>query len=346
MPISESFCKFGVLKSSIVMICKKMKYDDYLNNAEKHFMYCKETMSIDWEDRFLQELYLYIKGKSQYYLGKYNVQYIVDKLANPNLNTIDVDKLNVFFQNVVENDKYDTFSLKDINYYESVTNNRVKCESEWVKPLQKRLVEIYNICLSYTNDAEILKKISADLHNTTNDYKKKIEKKFNEQQKKLFYIYLNTFYVSGYIYEGIAMFSILKLLGFKNSDLPSSLKELGNPDYYDEQQLNQYVEDDLQGKFGNLIEKHVFKEYINIIRGNRNLNFEQQNIEFVGKEIKDNTLKTMVGKWSPKIRYEQFDNNHLFRIPNISVNLKKEDIDSLLGLSETILSNVKDKIRI
>ena len=177
-----------------------MEYNDYLRNAEKHYMYCKETMSIEWERRFLEELFLYIKGKSQFYLGKYNVEYFVNKVKDSTSNALDVDKLGEKLVNLVENSNYDDFSLNGINYYDTLTNNRAKCESEWIKPLQRRLTEIYKIFKSYIKDTELMKTISEDLHKATNDYKKKIETKFKEQQRKLFYIYLNTFYISGYIY--------------------------------------------------------------------------------------------------------------------------------------------------
>lgn len=328
-----------------------MRYEDYLNNAEKHFVYCKETMSIMWERRFVDELCEYIKGKSQYYLGKYDTQYIIDKINTTTdtiaITKVEIDRLKIFFSDLVEKKEYDIISLNAIDYYDTLTNNRNKCETEWVKPLQKRLYEIYKVCKSFISNEEILDTISNDLHKTTNEYKRIIENKFKEQQKKLFYIFLNTFYISGYIYEGIAMFSILKLLGFKYSDLPSTLSDLGKSEYYIEQQLRQYVEDDdLQSKFGDFITTHGFKEYITIIRGNQNLNSEQQDIEFIGKDIKDNTLKELVNNWSPKVRYKQFDNNHLFCIPNTTIDIRRNDIDKLLGLSETIINNVKDRIRI
>lgn len=287
-----------------------MNYIDYLSNAEKHYCFCNNVISEKWEEKFVTNF------KNEIVNKLYNSLKVLDKN-----NYLGIDVLQQSFDRGIHitsfTDDYSIIKPKLINLFDNV---------------------VFQIC---------------DIPPLSNEEKKKEQKKYRylnfaqtkyeNYRKTLYNIYLNTYYLSGYIFEGVALYSTLKLLGFDDSiNLSRSAirrkNDLCNYNNYDSSQLSIYVmgtsttiNTTLQTKFAG-VNKHKFNDYVLIIRNHSNLDNYSKTIEFVGQDITDANLKQMVDNWDNNIlRYKQFS----------SFDLSKADLLKLLKLSSKIIEQVK-----
>lgn len=287
-----------------------MNYEDYLSNAEKHYIFCYNVMSKKWQEQLVNDFKKEIVNKLFNSLKCFDKNHLLNKDNIPKL-------INSVLTNIDFSEDYSSIEPILIQLFDDLA------------------LKICGHQLTLIDTKKEEKK--------KNNYSNFVSQQYQEYRKKLYYIYLNVYYLSGYIFEGIAMYSVLKILGFdKNINLGGNatqrLDNLSNRSNY-ASQLSLYVissdpdgmDSELRGNFAG-INRHEFVEYIKIIQNNVRLESNIRIIEFVGQDINDNTLRGMVNNWNNNIlRYKQFDR----------FDLSKTDIISLLELSNTIIEQVK-----
>lgn len=143
------------------------------------------------------------------------------------------------------------------------------------------------------------------------------------------HVWLELYYLSGYILEGITVYSVYKLKGWPpNDDIQkyndSFTIETDLDFYYNRKDVEQYRIHSLS------VQGHHFQNIANnLLKDNPSFN----EVPYIGMGEVDPDIKFLIDRWSPKIRYNYIGNKNPFP------SLTQDVIQRLINTCKIIYTN-------
>lgn len=145
------------------------------------------------------------------------------------------------------------------------------------------------------------------------------------------------YYLSGYIIEGFCVYSIYKILGWKDKEIPINSKGGHEYDEFAERNAISFFKSGhtSNGTEIQVIEGHVYNKYVDSIRKTHKFDGLPY---FSSAPFSKIEVDSLIRNWNPNIRYDYNENSIIIKHANLS------NIKSIIDWCKKIYSHITTNI--